>query len=61
MKKSFQLQKIVFVVYIIAMILCVLYSLGFMSRYSNLFGFEQPLNEDITHFHDDILQPFNNI
>ena len=61
MKKSFQLQKIVFVVYIIAMILCVLYSLGFMSHYSNLFGFEQPLNEDITHFHDDILQPFNNI
>lgn len=61
MKKNFKLQKIMFIIYIVSMVALVLYALGFMSNYSNLFGLENPLNEDAAFFHNNVLQVFNNI
>lgn len=56
---SFKLQRIMFVIYILIMVVVFIYSLGFMTDYSNLFGMEQGVNESIASFHDKTLQNFN--
>lgn len=60
MERSFRLQKIMFKGYIVAMVLAALFALGFMTRYSNLFGLELELNAGIKNFHDNVLQKNNN-
>lgn len=56
---SFKLQKIMFIIYILIMVVVFIYTLGFMTDYSNLFGMEQGVNESIALFHDKTLQNFN--
>lgn len=56
---SFKLQKIMFIIYILVMVVVFIYTLGFMTDYSNLFGMEQGVNESIALFHDKTLQNFN--
>ena len=59
MRKIFNLQKIMIVAYIIVVISCFLYALGFMTDYSDLFGLVLSKNAPIADFHDNVLQPFN--
>ncbi len=60
LRKSFKLQKIMFFIYLFVVITEFIFSISFMTQYSNLFGLILPLNEGIKLFHDD-MQVFNRI
>ena len=59
MRKLFKGQQILSVLYILASIGMFLFSLAFMTEYSDLFGLKLPQNQEIAMFHDVILQTFN--
>lgn len=59
MKKIFQAQKAVSVIYIILAIVSLVYALSFMTEFSDLFGLRLQQNSKIANFHDVILQSFN--
>ncbi len=59
MKGLFKGQRILSVCYIVLAIGTFLYSLIFMTEYSDLFGLILRQNQEITKFHDVILQTFN--
>lgn len=59
MKKIFQAQKAVSVIYIILAIVSLVYALSFMTEFGDLFGLRLQQNSKIANFHDVILQSFN--
>ncbi len=58
MEKSFKIQKVGFVVYLLTMIMLAIYALSFMTSYQNLFGFETKANASVAAFHNH-MQDFN--
>ena len=60
MKKSFKIQKVGFVVYLLTMIVFAIFALSFMTSYQNLFGFVFKVNLSIAAFHDH-MQAFNQV
>lgn len=61
MKKLLSIQKIMFVVYIISMILILIYSLGFMTSYSDFQYLAYRENKVLYDFHHNTLIPYNNV
>lgn len=59
MKGLFKAQRSLSVCYIVLSVGTFLYSLFFMTEYSDLFGLILSQNQEITKFHDVILQTFN--
>ncbi len=60
MKKLFKLQKIMFFVYLIMLVVSAIYSLSFMTSYQDLFGFSLSKNQGIISFYDNMIS-FNNM
>lgn len=59
MKKTVNIQKTVSILYVISSVVALCYALAFMTEYKDLFGLKLKLNEQVTTFHDVILQTFN--
>lgn len=59
MKKLYQGQRVMSVVYTIMAVVVFLYSLVFMTEYNDLFGLKLPQNQDVARFYEGILQSFN--
>lgn len=59
MKKTYRMQKILLVTYIVTALLAFIYALAFMTEYQNLFGLRLPMNKGVSEFHDVALQSFN--
>lgn len=59
MKKLYQGQRIMSVVYTIMAIIVFLYALVFITEYNDLFGLRLPQNQAIAQFYEGILQNFN--
>ena len=59
MQKLIKTQKVTAMIYIVMAIIIFLYSLCFMTEYSDLFGLMLKTNSHITNFYKNILQKFN--
>lgn len=59
MKKLYQGQRIMSVVYTIMAVVVFLYALVFMTEYNDLFGLKLPQNQNVARFYEGILQSFN--
>ena len=59
MKKIFQGQETVSVVYTIMAVAVFLYTLVFITEYNDLFGLKLPQNQNVARFYEVILQEFN--
>ncbi len=59
MKKNMKIQKLFYNLFFIMQIVTVIYALGFMTDFAELFGLMLKENEAITHFHDIAMQSFN--
>lgn len=60
MKKLLIMQKVMFVIYIIAMVALFLYSLGFMTQYRDFQYLASYENYVLYEFHHERLIPYNN-
>lgn len=60
MEKSFKLQRIGFIIYLITLLIAAFFSLSFMTDYENLFGFYFPVNKGVIDFHLHMVD-FNNV
>lgn len=59
MRKIFNAQKAVTVIFILLTLVSFVYALAFMTEFSDLFGLRMQQNSKIANFHDVILQSFN--
>ena len=60
MKKSFVLQKIVFILFILFAVVSILFALGFMTNYQDFQYLFDVRNQPLYDFHHNVLIPFNN-
>lgn len=60
MEKRFKVQKVGFIIYLIALLIVAFFSLSFMTHYENLFGFYLPINKGVIEFHEHMLS-YNNV
>ena len=59
-KRMLVLQKVMFGLFILTVICCFVYSLGFMTQYRELQYLSKPVNKVLYNFHHEVLIPFNN-
>ncbi len=59
MQKNMSMQKVIYYLFFLMELVIFIYTLGFMTHYSDLFGLIHPDNESIAQFHDVLMQAFN--
>lgn len=59
MQKNFKNQKLAACLYTVIAVLVFLYTLCFMTEYKDLFGLKLKQNNQVSFFHDSVLQMFN--
>ena len=60
MEKTFKIQRVGFIIYLITLLIVAFFSLSFMTNYENLFGFYLPINKGVIDFHQHMLG-YNNV